>query len=287
MTIAAAGVACCYAGEPVDLQLKFKTGDRYEVELESTTEIVSTVDRRSRQIDSRVTLAMSSAVASVDDDGTASMRYTIDGLAVTAGPPGELGDRIVDFDTRAEKEIVRGISRELKSQATGLIGSSFVVTVSAAGETKNVSAIEMADEASLDPALAKLLNPEALGRLFRSTDIALPAEPVDAGDTWMTSRTIETAGLTVELPTQGLLITAIGNNAGLTFAAERDELIGETADGVRVVDAKITSDVRMDREAGYFTERDSVTQFKTESTYRDMTLETSVVMRTLTTTSKK
>ena len=287
MAIAATGAFCCYAEEPVALKLAFQAGETYAVQLDSTTEIVSTVDRRSRQVDSQVVLDMTASVVGVDDAGTGSMRYVINGLAVKAGPPGELGDRVVDFDTRVEKQIVRGISRELKSQAIELIGSSFEVKVSAAGETQSASEIESSNEAELNPRLAQLLNADTLLQAFQSVDVALPGEKVDVSDTWSAVRAIEVGGESFRIETTQTLGSLDKGVASLEFKTLENASIGDTAGKLRVIDASLTGDATFNYEAGFFDRRNLITRTKTESTYRDMTLETSIVLRTVLTSTKK
>ena len=287
MVVATLGALCCYAEGPVELKLAFQAGETFAVQLDTATEIVSTVDRRSRQIDSRVVLDMTASVVGVDDAGTGSVKYVINGLAVKAGPPGELGDRVVDFDTRADKQIVRGISRELKSQAIELIGSSFVVKVSVAGETRNVSEIESPNEAELNPRLAELLNADTLRRAFQSVDVALPVEKVDVSDTWSAVRTTEVGGELFEIETTQTLDSRDKEIASLKSKTSENTSIGDTAGKVRVIDASLAGEALFNYEAGFFNRRNLVTKMKTESKYRDMTLETSIVLRTVLTTTKK
>ena len=273
------------ADEGVLLKWKFKRGQ--------TSHYTTSVDIKAQQklggaqpeeFNSKQTSDMTWAVDSVDQDGTAHIRQTIERVRVTSSSKGE--EQKFDSD---DDKLPEGVDAAAVEPLRVMINQPVHLTIDPRGKVIDVrpseKLAEKVKQSSQQGPLAAVFSREGLKQMVTTNTLELPAEPLSRGTTWQQQTTVsdpvsgrqtlattyrydgsdERDGQTLEKISATAKIAPAGNQA----AAQR----------VTVKDQKSNGVVWFDRAVGRIHEMEMTTKIVRDVSFGPNKLEETVTTR--------
>lgn len=167
------------------LRYKFKAGEKIAYVLDNDMNMSMKVG--GMDVDMKMTqqMDMNWDVQKVDDQGNARIVVKM-GRVKMAMKGGPMGD--VDVDSKDPKQPDDAIGKVFGQIVTALAGMEMTLTMTPAGEMKDVAVSESTTKAlknlpGADQLGGDMFSPEGMKRMVQG-NLALPKEPVKKGDTW-------------------------------------------------------------------------------------------------------
>ena len=275
---------------------KWEQGDQYSVNLEQETIVLTTVDKRERQVDNITQLDFHWEVTDVGDDGTATIKQSIKRIRIKTGPPGVAAKTTVDFDTDIKKTAT-GLSRTLRKQALPLIDVEFTSTISQLGEVTSVTysdeTMELLRALPASTQIRKVFTKEGLQDLYGSAMIVLPASALDAGESWTVKKTVKHPTTMFNRSSNYTFAGIEGTKANfeltteVTEAAQANGAESNQDSTVVATDASPSLSIKLanyvgdgeftfDTQAGHLLESEIQSELETKASYQDKAMRTKV-----------
>ena len=171
------------------LRWELKPGQALDVQFTQDMTIQMNAMGRDLQSSADMGMTMRWNVESVEPDGTARIRQSIDQLSMRLETP---GSDPIEYDSAQEEEPV-GTAVILATSVDPMVGVEFTQQMSSAGE---ILAVELSEQAKqqLDAApsgaqLKEILSQNGLKALLSQAATVFPTTPVKPGDSWTGSTT--------------------------------------------------------------------------------------------------
>ena len=263
---------------------RLESDDRFQIEIEQATEMVSEVDQRSQTSRNQMTLNMSWRVTTVDDDGVASLVQTLDRIRLQAQVPTPTGAREVDLDT-GDSQGLKGLAKQLYQLVSPLIGTEALVRIDPRGKIVSVEippeSIEILRHAPASMQIRNVLTPEGIKQLFGLATVELPDANLDEQPAW-TVRNEVTSALghfeqTLEYTARrddqasGFVIDMVNQLHPATDEEAKDEPAASTLK--RFVGR---GTYHFDTDQGILSDGSVTTELESERPYLDLVIQTTV-----------
>lgn len=191
---------CSDAIAQTKLELKFKTGDKYQVEV--VNKMNSTAVVNGREIASTVTQTVNALheVLAVDAQGKGKLKQTIKRVRMTMDLPNLPGQKI-EFDSD-EPEKTKGSPFEMFTKsAANLHGSEFTMTLDPQGNYTDVivpdDLVRKMNKTPFGQQIGGGNSKEQLKGMITGGGINLPEKSLSVGDTWKNESSMSTPAGTV------------------------------------------------------------------------------------------
>ncbi len=280
------------------LQWKFSEGDSFAIRIEQSSQVVTRVDRREVDQQSKTELDIDWVVDSIDEQGNARIIETITGIRAELNMPGE-GIRPILYDSAVEKH--SGDARRLEDNFAKLVNQPFTIVMTPQGE---IVAVEIPEETMEQirkmPASMqgrKMLTRESLAETFAHSGTNLPQGDVSAGDTWTATRDFSIGTpQSFEQTTNYTLGEAQGDSYPVTFVSElaiadpdrqRDPESEVQFEALEIEQQESSGQMVFDAVAGHCRESSVQTKIHTKSMYRDMEVRAQITSQIKMTISRE
>ncbi len=279
--------ANAYCQEASALVWKFAKGETFAITMQQTSSVETTVDRRTVNHSTEMTLKMNWLVESVDTNQVARIKQTITGVNLSMIMPSSEGPKVIEYDSSSEARPTGDAARIAESFGR-LINQPVFVSVTPRGEITAVDipseTMESIREMPGSMEGRQSLSLESIRNMFRQANVVLPEEPIAPNDSW-------TAEKTFELPPQAFNqkttynfsgnhtdesdVTVAVVNFSSVLDVQQDKNEANSAQ-LKITEQSLTGELRFDANAGFCHASNSETLIKTQATYRDMQIRTTV-----------
>ena len=257
------------------LAWKFAEGDRFSVDVEQRSNLVSEVDSVVQKIDSEYRLEIDWEVVKVDHRKIATVKQTIKRWRLLIRIPTPTGGRTVEVDTASDDAPAEDSAKALENLKK-FIDEPFEITILPSGEITEVEIPEALKkkirEAPQSMQVRQLLGEEQIKQMYGSAVMVFPEE--GSNETWTQDREFTSPlGKMAQRHTFKKSGEVAGDDGSLTKIDIEANL--EVVEPVEKSDTKVTGQMGtgvalFDAEAGYLRSLEFNHQLKTTKEYREL-----------------
>lgn len=272
------------------VQWKWNQGDKFGVALEQESNIVTKVDKRTRQVDNQTIIEFDWNVEAVSDQGIATIKQAIKRIQIKTGAPGEISDTTIDLDTNEPEKRLRGLSKSLRKQALTLIDVEFTSTVSGRGEIQSVDfspeTLELLRAMPATTQIRKMFTAEGLQSLYGTAMLTLPEKKVDPGGSWTVDKTVTNPAAQFKRKSEFTFVESVGDKANFSVVTTV-EAIESSSPQIRLKSFSGEGEYTLNVDAGHLVKSEVRSELETEAAYQDKKMHTNVSTTTQMKVSKK
>ena len=173
------------------LRWKLSPGDQLAINIAQTSHVVTKIDRRTVEHDTRMNATVAWKVVDVDSAGVATIEQTLTQVHIKMEAPSYKGPQLIEYDSNDTKRL-KGPAQKLRKGLKPLLNQPIMVKMNALGKVISVEVPEATLQSLQQvPESQRHDSPitiETLKELFSQATLELPESRLEPGQSWQTER---------------------------------------------------------------------------------------------------